>query len=139
MRYLLDTDICIYIINRQPAEVRDRFAHLAPGSVGISVVTYHELYFGALQSRHTEKNLQALQQLTQRVPALPWSTEAAIQTARLRLALKRRGQPIGSWDMQIAGHALALNLELVTNNIREFGRIEHLRVETWVKPNAKTS
>jgi tRNA(fMet)-specific endonuclease VapC len=132
LRYLLDTDTCIYVINHRPLSVRERFAQLTPGSVAISAVTYHELYFGSLNSRRVDHNLLTLQTLIERVPAIPWSIDAAARAAKVRLALKRRGRPIGAWDMQIAGHALSLNLTLVTNNLGEFGRIEGLRVESWV-------
>ena len=132
LRYLLDTNTCVYVINHRPSSVRERFAQLKPGSVAMSAVTYHELYFGSLNSQRVEHNLLTLQALIERVPVIPWSINAAASAARVRLVLKRSGQPIGAWDTQIGGHALALNVTLVTNNLREFGRIEDLRVESWV-------
>ena len=132
LNYLLDTDTCIYVINRRPQNVKEQLAQLGPGEVAISVVTYHELFYGALGSQKIEQNLQALKALTSRLPVISWTNEAAEQTAQLRLSLKRTGQPIGVWDMQIAGHALALNVVLISNNLREFSRVKGLRVESWV-------
>jgi tRNA(fMet)-specific endonuclease VapC len=130
--YLLDTDTCIYVINRRPQNVRERFEERLPGEVAISVVTYHELFYGALGSQRVEQNLQALQTLTKSLPVMSWNALAAEHTARIRWALKKIGQPIGSWDMQIAGHALALQTTLISNNLREFGRVDGLQVESWV-------
>ena len=130
--YLLDTDTCIYVINRRPQSVRERFEELLSGEVAISVVTYHELFYGALGSQRVEQNLQALQTLAKNLPVMNWSTDAAEHTARIRWTLKRTGQPIGSWDMQIAGHSLALQTTLISNNLREFKRVEGLQVESWV-------
>lgn len=129
--YLLDSDICVYIANGKPASVREKFARLKPGEVAISVIAYGELLTGALNSQRVEQNLEQLYRFTEQVPVLPWNDAAALEYARIRVDLKRRGTPIGPYDCQIAGHALALGVILVSNNLREFSRVAGLKIETW--------
>ena len=131
MRYLLDTDICIYIANRRPAGVEARLANLAPGDVGMSVVTYLELVYGAWKSDRKESNLERIERLRTLVPVLPLTTEVGEQYGRVRTELEKSGKPIGAYDMLIAAHARSLGLTLVTNNDREFRRVRGLKVENW--------
>jgi tRNA(fMet)-specific endonuclease VapC len=131
--YLLDTNICIYIINKRPMEVFDRFEGLAVGQVAISSVTGAELSFGVEKSG-SSRNRQALDKFLAPLDILPFD-EAAMRTyGPLRSHLEAQGTPIGSMDLLIAAHALALNATLVTNNIREFQRVPGLVLENWVAP-----
>jgi tRNA(fMet)-specific endonuclease VapC len=133
MRYLLDTNICIYIANRKPPGVLARLQRLKAGDVGMSVITYLELVFGACKSQHRESNLQRIQELERHIPVLPLDTKAGRHYGQLRTELQKKGAPIGAYDLLIAAHALSLGLTLVTNNSREFRRVPHLMVENWVE------
>jgi tRNA(fMet)-specific endonuclease VapC len=131
MQYLLDTNICIYIARRKPVAVLSRLRRLRPGDVGMSVVTYLELVYGAWKSRHQEAILAVIEQLRDIIPVQPLDRAAAEHYGRIRVELERRGSPIGAYDLLIAAHALSLGLTLVTNNVREFARIQGLRVCNW--------
>ncbi len=131
MRYLLDTNICIYIARRKPKRVLDRLRHLRPGDVGMSVVTYLELTYGAWKSEQVEANLARIEQLRLLIPVQPLDAEVARHYGRLRVELERKGAPIGAYDLLIAAHALSLRLSLVTNNVREFARVRGLRLDNW--------
>lgn len=132
MRYLLDTDTCIAVARQKPTRVLDRFQRLRPGDVGMSVVTYLELCYGALKSHAPDANLEKLTTLARLIPPLPLEATSASHYARIRVGLERAGQPTGAYDLLIAAHALALRLILVTNNTGEFSRIHGLRLENWV-------
>ncbi len=131
MRFLLDTTICIYIAKRTPPGVLARLQSLKAGAVGMSVITYFELVFGAWKSQHREANLERIQDLERHIPVLPLDTKAGRHYGQLRAELQRKGSPIGAYDLLIAAHALSLDLTLVTNNAREFRRVPHLMVENW--------
>ncbi len=133
MRYLLDTNICIYIARRKPRQVLSRLQQLRPGDVGMSVITYLELVYGAWKSQQVQENLARVEQLQRLLPAQPLDLGVAGHYGRLRTELERRGSPIGAYDLLIAAHALSLRLTLVTNNVREFLRIEGLQVENWAE------
>ena len=130
MRYLLDTNICIYIIKKRPAEVLKRFSKLEPGSVGISTITQFELLYGAHKSEAEVKNLDLLERFFLPLELSPFESSAAEESARIRVELKH--YPIGPMDLLIAVQARALGVTLVTNNTREFSRVEGLRIENWV-------
>jgi tRNA(fMet)-specific endonuclease VapC len=132
VRYLLDTNICIYIAKRRPTKVLSRLQQLRPGDVGMSVVTFLELTYGAWKSQHPEENLARLEQLERLIPAQPLDSWVARDYARVRAELERKGTPIGAYDLLIAAHALSLGLTLVTNNLREFRRVPGLKVENWI-------
>jgi tRNA(fMet)-specific endonuclease VapC len=134
VQYLLDTDICIYIAKQKPAQVLTRFGRLRPGDVGMSVITYLELVYGACKSERAEANLAKIEELRLIIPALSLDTAVANHYGRLRTELERKGSPIGGYDMLIAAHALSLGLTLVTNNVREFSRVEGLRLDNWAAP-----
>jgi len=133
MRYLLDTDICIYIAKHKPPRAFERFERMHPGDVGMSVVTYLELVYGAYKSRHVEANLDRIVQLSDLIPVSPLDSSAAAHYGKLRAHLERAGSQIGAYDLLIAAHALSLGFVLVTNNVREFSRMPGLRVENWVE------
>ena len=130
MKFLLDTNICIYIIRNRPPEVLDRFRRLAPGTAGISVITYFELKYGALRSAEPRKNSVMIEQFTLPLEIVPMEIAMADECAALRIELKH--SPIGPMDLLIAGQARNLGATLVTNNTREFSRVKGLKVENWV-------
>jgi tRNA(fMet)-specific endonuclease VapC len=133
MRYLLDTNICIYIANRKPPGVLTRLQGLKAGDVGMSVITYLELVYGAWKSQRRDANLQRIQELERHIPVLPLDTKVGRHYGQLRTELQKKGAPIGAYDLLIAAHALSLELTLITNNSREFRRVPHLMVENWVE------
>ena len=133
MKVLLDTNICIYIINKRPPVVLQRFATLEPGDAGISSITVAELEYGAHKSSNPERNLRALAQFSLPLQVIEFSHAAASAYGELRAWLERKGTVIGSMDMLIAGHAISLNIPLVTNNTHEFARVPKLTVENWAK------
>jgi tRNA(fMet)-specific endonuclease VapC len=130
VRYLLDTNICIYLINERPKRVRERFRGLAASEVGISSVTVAELAFGVAKSGSI-RNRAALQAFLVPLDVASFDLAAALAYGDLRADLERRGQPIGPLDLQIAAHALSLNAILVTSNEREFRKVAGLTVENW--------
>lgn len=132
MRYLLDTNICIYIKNHRPAEVLERFTKLPPGKVTMSVITYGELCFGAEKSLKPKETQHILVQLIGLIPVLPLDETVSAHYGKIRQHLQVSGKPIGNNDLWIAAHALANKLILVTNNVAEFERVPELRVENWV-------
>lgn len=131
LRYLLDTDICIYIAKRRPIGVLQRLERLGPSEVGMSVVTYGELCYGAAKSQHHIKSLRVLRELTEWIAVLQMEATVSEQYGKIRSVLEQKGQIIGNNDLWIAAHALALKMTLVTNNIREFKRVPGLTVERW--------
>lgn len=130
-RFLLDTNTCIYIINRRPAEVFERFAGLRLGDVAISSITGADLYFGVSKSG-SRRNLDALEKFLAPLDVLPFDDSAMREYGPLRTHLERVGTPIGAMDLLIAAHALALRSTLITNNLREFCRVPGLGLANWV-------
>ena len=130
MKYLLDTNICIYIINERPMHVLERFRRLTTSELGISSVTVAELAFGVAKGSSV-KNRAALQAFLVPLEVAPFDLVAALTYGDVRADLERRGQPIGPLDTQIAAHALSLNAVVVTNNEREFRKVAGLAVENW--------
>ena len=133
MRYLLDTNICIYIAKQKPHGVLARLQHLRAGDVGMSVITYLELVYGAWKSQRREANLLRIQGLERLIPVLPLDASTGRHYGQIRAELERKGSPIGAYDMLIAAHALTLGLTLVTNDAREFRRVPQLIVENWAE------
>ncbi|MCB2261380.1 MAG: type II toxin-antitoxin system VapC family toxin [Candidatus Thiosymbion ectosymbiont of Robbea hypermnestra] len=132
MRYLLDTNICIYIAKHHPPEVAGRFERLHPGEVGMSMITHGELLLGAEKSRYSAQVKERLQRFVKFVPVLTLPDKTPHYYARTRAQLERAGTPIGPNDLWIAAHALASGLTLVSNNLREFNRITELKTENWM-------
>jgi len=131
VKILLDTDICIYAINRKRPEILSRVRDYRIGEVGISSITYAELRFGVENSARVEENLDRLERFLLPLEVVPFDAEAGRHYGRIRSELKRLGCPIGSNDLLIAAHAFALDTTLVTNNVREFSRIDGLWMEQW--------
>ncbi len=130
-RYMLDTNICIYIAKEHPPEVKTRFQRLRPGQILMSAVTYGELSYGASKSGQKAKALAQLEELIQDIPVEALDSRATRAYGEIRATLEQQGRPIGNNDLWIGAHALALSLTLVTNNEREFQRIRGLSVENW--------
>lgn len=132
MRYLLDTNICIYLIKQKLPQVLERFCSLSLLDIGISSITVAELEYGASKSQQQERNRHALTEFLLSLEIIEFSQAAAVIYGNIRTDLESKGLVIGSMDMLIAAHAMSLDLTLVTNNIREFSRIPHLSLENWV-------
>ena len=130
VRYLLDTNICMYVINTRPSAVLERFIAHEPDGLGVSTITVSELYWGVHKSG-SARNLAALEKFLSPLTVFDYDLAAARRYGELRAHLERLGTPIGPLDQQIAAHALALGVTLVTNNLREFDRVPGLRVENW--------
>jgi len=130
-RYLLDTNICIYIRQRRPEEVLRRFRKLRPGEAALSVITYGELLYGAAKSAQRTAALERLRELVHLLPALALPESAAESYGAIRAELESKGEMIGNNDLWIAAHALASELTLVTNNEREFRRVRGLKLQNW--------
>jgi len=131
VRYLLDTNICIYIAKHNPPNVRARFAAHAADALAMSVITFGELQHGAEKSQMRTRSLEALHQLVTLIQVVPLTEATGKHYGEIRVALERAGQPIGNNDLWIAAHARAEGWVLVTNNEREFRRVEGLAVENW--------
>jgi tRNA(fMet)-specific endonuclease VapC len=133
VRYLLDTNICVYIINRKPAVVIERFRQMVLGEVGVSSITAAELAFGVAKSG-SARNHTALEKFLAPLEILPFGSDAIWAYGDIRSTLERSGTPIGALDTLIAAHALSAKLTLVTNNLKEFQRVAGLRCGNWVGP-----
>lgn len=129
---LLDTNICIYIINKRPAEVLSKLRQHEPGEVALSSITVSELYYGVYKSARLVHNLARLAEFMVPFSILAYDDKAAKRYGEIRAELEKKGQIIGPLDLQIAAHALSTGLTLVTNNTKEFKRVKGLRVENWV-------
>lgn len=132
MDYILDTNICIYIIKKKPLHVFEKFNALPLGSVGISSITMAELQYGVDKSQMPGKNQMALNSFLLPLEIASFDDKAAIEYGKIRSALENSGFPIGSLDTLIGAHAKSINAILVTNNEREFKRIEGLKIENWI-------
>jgi tRNA(fMet)-specific endonuclease VapC len=132
LRYLLDTNICIYIAKQRPPSVAARFAKLASGSVGMSLITFGELRYGAEKSKQRGEALDALRRLSELIPVMTPDDTVGERYGALRAQLERAGTPIGNNDLWIAAHALDLGVTLVSNNTREFERVPKLKLDNWV-------
>lgn len=130
-RYLLDTNICIYIRQKRPEEVLRRFRKLRQGETALSVITYGELLYGAAKSTQRVEALERLRELLHWLPALPLPEAAAEAYGTIRAELAAKGEMIGNNDLWIAAHAVATGLILVTNNEKEFRRVHGLKIQNW--------
>ncbi len=130
--YLLDTDMCIYIMNNRPPQVIRRCRQCEPGKIGVSSVTLSELRYGVSKSTQQKKNKVRLDEFLMPFVVIAYDQEAANVYGDIRFQLEKRGTPIGALDMLIAAQALSRNFILVTNNEKEFQRIMKLKVENWV-------
>jgi tRNA(fMet)-specific endonuclease VapC len=131
LRYLLDTNIVIYVLKRRPIEVLPKFNANAD-RMAISSITLAELMHGAEKSQRVNENLLAIEDFCSRLEVLPYGAKAAQHYGAIRATLEKFGQPIGVNDLHIAGHARSEGLVLVTNNVLEFERVPALEIENWV-------
>ena len=134
LRYLLDTNIVIYVLKRRPVEVLATFNANA-SRMAISSITLAELMHGAEKSSRVGENLSVIEDFCSRLVVLPYGAKAAQHYGAIRAALERLGQPIGVNDLHVAGHARSEGLVLVTNNVAEFQRVPALELENWVRPS----
>lgn len=132
MKYLLDTNICVYIIKERPRQVLDRFQIQNVGEIAISTITIAELEYGASKSQMPSKNREGLTKFLMPLEVVDFDVADALEYGIIRSDLEQKGQIIGSMDMLIAAHAIAKGLTLVTNNLREFQRVRGLVLENWV-------
>jgi tRNA(fMet)-specific endonuclease VapC len=131
LKYMLDTNIVIYTMKNRPQAVREAFQRHY-GQMCISSVTYMELVYGAERSSNPERNLNEIEGFAARLEVLPYDNGAAVHTGQVRAELAAKGTPIGPYDQMIAGHARSMGLVVVTNNTKEFSRVDGLRLENWV-------
>lgn len=135
-KYLLDTNICIYIAKNRPLIVRRRLESCQPGELAMSVITCGELRYGAEKSSRKSEAIKTIDQLMYSIVVLDIDETVTHHYGIIRADLERRGLVIGSNDLWIAAHAQAMGLTLVTNNMREFSRIDCLSVENWASTEA---
>ena len=133
LKYLLDTNIVIYVIKRRPIEVLGLFNEHA-GRMAMSAITLSELYHGAEKSAKVSQNLEVIEEFSSLLEVLPYTGKASAHYGSIRGALAKVGQPIGVNDLHIAAHARSEGLVVVTNNVSEFARVPGLMVENWVTP-----
>ncbi len=130
--YLLDTNICIYIIKQKPQQVLEKLMKIDCNDIAISTITIAELEYGAEKSLHKEKNKIALLEFLSVFQIIEFDDKDAVEYGKIRADLEKCGQPVGAMDMLIAAQARARDCTLVSNNIKEFKRIANLKLENWV-------
>ena len=133
MNYLIDTNICIYVMNKKPFEVIDKFKNTEIGQIGISSITVSELNYGVAKSERQKQNAQRLEEFLTPFDILPYDETSSKYYGIIRYQLESEGKIIGPLDMLIAAHALSKDFILVTNNEKEFLRIKSLKVENWAR------
>jgi len=131
LTYMLDTNICIYVMKNYTLALLEKFNSLAE-QLCVSSITLGELHYGAEKSARRVNNLTAIEHFVARLDVLPFGAKAAAHYGQVRAELERAGTPCGPHDMQIGGHARSEGLIVVTNNMREFGRMPGIRAESWV-------
>lgn len=131
MNYLLDTNICIYLIKKKPFTLLQEFNQYSLGEIGISVITVAELQYGVQKSRRPAQNQRALTQFLLPLTVVEFDYQATLRYGQIRAELEAAGTPIGPLDTLIAAHALSLDVTLVTNDIKEFERVPDLKVVNW--------
>ena len=131
MHYLLDTNICIYLIKKRPPGVLERFRQHSPKDVAISIITLFELQYGVEKSQYPKRSKDALAKFLLPLNLIPLDRSSAIEAAIIRVQLEKKGMAMGPYDLLIAGLARSRDMTLVTNNIKEFGRIGKLKVQDW--------
>lgn len=133
MLYMFDTNICIYLIIKRSDALLNRMRVFRTGEIGVSVMTVAELQYGVSESASKERNQAALEAFLLPLDIAEFTVEAAVVYGQVRAGLERQGRPIGPLDTMIAAHALSLDVPLITNNTREFERVEGLRLEDWTQ------
>lgn len=134
MKYMLDTNICIYLIKKKPPSVLRRLQKTPLSHICTSSITLSELEYGVEKSERRDQNKAALTEFMAPIEVVSYDDLAAAKYGKIRVSLEKKGRPVGSLDMLIAAHALSRNLILVTNDAKGFNRIPELRIENWVKP-----
>jgi tRNA(fMet)-specific endonuclease VapC len=129
---MLDTNICIYIIKKRPESILKKFKKYKNQNVYISVITLAELQYGVERSSSKKFNQKIINDFISHLFVVPWDKESAVQYGKLRNTLNEKGTPVGNMDLMIASHALSLDFNLVTNNVKEFKRVPNLKYENWV-------
>ncbi|KTD01219.1 type II toxin-antitoxin system tRNA(fMet)-specific endonuclease VapC [Legionella feeleii] len=132
LKYLLDTNICIHIMKQKPKSVLEKFEQLEVGMVGMSAITYGELMYGAQKSNQAKKAMELVHQVCNYILPLSLSLKVPEYYAVIRAGLEKQGRVIGNNDLWIAAHCLELGITLVTNNEKEFSRVDKLKIENWV-------
>ncbi len=132
MKFLIDTNICIHIMNNCPPEVIQRFKNVEIGLIGISSISISELHYGVYKSTRIKQNLKRLEEFLNPFEIYPYDENASRYYGKIRAQLEKQGAVIGPLDMLIAAHALSKDLILITNNEKEFKRIKSVKVENWV-------
>lgn len=130
--YMLDTNICIYIIKKRPISLMNKFDSIPTNEICISVVTYAELQYGVERSSSKKMNQEVVDDFISHLTVLSWDMDSAQQYGKIRSNLEEKGTPIGNMDLLIAAHALSQKCTLVSNNLREFNRVKDLKYENWV-------
>jgi len=136
--YMLDTNICIYLIKNNPPHVRTHFERLNPGDILLSSIVLAELMYGISKSQQKKRNLAALEMFLMPLDIVSFDAQATEQYGDIRANLEQSGQVIGGNDLLIAAHALSLDVTLVSNNIKEFSRVVGLRLENWAEPTCNS-
>jgi len=131
LKYMLDTNICIYIAKEKPESVLMHFEEVSVGEMAMSTITYGELLYGAHKSKYKNQVVRKLEELSHIIPPLPLPIDAGEYYGKVRATLEKKGRPIGNNDLWIAAHALSLDITLVTNNTKEFKRVSKLKLENW--------
>ena len=132
MKFMLDTNTCIYLIKHRPQRLLNRFERTPVGDIGISTITLAELEYGASKSRWPDRNRKALREFAAPLEVAAWDQPATAIYGKIRALLEKKGRVIGAMDLLIAAHALSLGVQLITNNEAEFKRVPGLRVVNWM-------
>ena len=130
--YMLDTNMCIYIIKKRPISLLEKFNSIPKNNLCISVVTYAELEYGVERSSSKKMNQSIIKDFVSHLTVFSWDMDAARQYGKIRSNLEKKGTPIGNMDLLIAAHALSQKCTIVSNNLREFKRVKDLKYENWV-------
>lgn len=130
--YMLDTDICSYILKERPISPLEKFSTIRTSWMTVSIITVAELLYGVTRSPNKKIDIIVIDKFLSRLKVLNWDREAASEYAKLRVLLEKNGKPSGNMDMMIAAHALSVNATLVSNNLRHFADIPKLKTENWV-------
>lgn len=133
MKYMLDTNICIYLIKRKPVGVLERFRSLSLGDIGVSSITVVEMFYGIHKSSSPVQNKVALEQFLAPLEIADFDARAAEHCGQVRAYLESKGTPIGAYDLLIASHACSMGATLVTNNVSEFSSVPGISLENWVE------
>lgn len=131
IKYLIDTNICIYIMNKRPTGIIHKFKRFDIGEIGVSTITVSELHYGIAKSKNRRSNKQRIEEFLSPLEIIPYDEIAAKTYGDIRHKLEKQGELIGPLDLLIAAHALSRNLVLVTNNEKEFKRVKNLKVKNW--------